>query len=89
LAVDHCLLKQISSLDEVVLSERDRLLSQEAVTFAVIHHLSNMVRYRPEQVVKLTTQRWFFLFTLWVPRAMENFLLAMTSRITGEEVQIG
>ncbi len=73
----------------VVISERDRLLSQEAVTFVVMHHLSNMVRYRPEQVAKLTGTKWFFLFTTWVPRAMENFLLALTSRILKEEVRIG
>ena len=72
-----------------IISERERLLSQEAVCFLVMHHLSNMVRYRPESVEKLGTQRWFFLFTLWVPRAMENFLLAVTSRILKEETRIG
>jgi hypothetical protein len=72
-----------------IISERERLLSQEAVCFLVMHHPSNMVRYRPESVEKLGTQRWFFLFTLWVPRAMENFLLAVTSRILKEETRIG
>jgi hypothetical protein len=72
----------------IVLSDRSALLSQEAVGFLVMHHLSNMVRYRPEQVEKLVGQRWFFLFTMWVPRAMENFLLAMTCRILQEEVRI-
>jgi hypothetical protein len=72
----------------LVISERDELLSQEAVAFAVFHHLCNMVRYRPEQVAKLSSSKWFFLFTFWVPRAMENYLLAMTSRILREEVRI-
>src|SRR6266508_3657699 len=71
-----------------IASERSELLSQEAVCFAVMHHLSNMVRYRPEQVEKLATGKWFFLFTSWVPRAMENFYLSLESRILGEEVQI-
>jgi YaaC-like Protein len=72
----------------VVISGRTQLLSQEAVSFAVFHHLSNMVRYRPEQVAKLAESKWFFLFSIWTPRAMENFLLAMTSRILKEEVRI-
>jgi len=71
-----------------VTSDRTDLLSQEAVTFAVLHHLSNMVRYRPEQVAKLAANKWFFLFTSWVPRAMENYYLALASRIIGEEVCI-
>lgn len=73
----------------IVLSKRIGLLSQEAVAFLVMHHLSNMVRYRPEQVVKLGDNRWFFLFTTWVPRATENFLLALMSRMLREEVRIG
>lgn len=73
----------------IVISDRSQLLSQEAVAFVVMYHLSNMVRYRPEQIAKLSTQGWFFLFTTWVPRAAENFLLAMTSRIVKEEFRIG
>ncbi len=73
----------------VVLSERKKLLSQEAVTFLFIYHLSNIVRYRPEQVEKLSDGAYFFLFTTWVPRALENSLLAMASRLLGEEVWIG
>jgi hypothetical protein len=38
------------------------------------------------ECVKLASGRWFFLFTTWVPRAMENFQLALTSRILKEEV---
>jgi hypothetical protein len=72
----------------VVINDATQLLSQEAVSFAVLHHLSNMVRYRPEQVAKLAEQKWFFIFSTWVPRAMENYLLAMTSRILCEEVRI-
>ena len=37
---------------------------------------------------KLATGKWFFLFTSWVPRAMENFYLSLASRILGEEVRI-
>ncbi len=54
----------------------------------MMHHFSNMVRYRPEQVSKLGSQKWFFLFTSWVPRAMENYYLALASRILGEEIRI-
>lgn len=71
-----------------IASDKTDLLSQEAVTFAVMHHLSTMVRYRPEQVAKLANQKWFFLFTSWVPRAMENSYLALASRILGEELRI-
>ena len=71
-----------------VISDRTDLLSQEAVSFLVMLHLSNMVRYRPEEVAKLMATKWQFLFTDWVPRATENFLLALTSRIIGEEVRI-
>jgi hypothetical protein len=71
-----------------VISDRSELLSQEAVSFLVMLHLSNMVRYRPEEVAKLMATKWQFLFTDWVPRATENFLLALTSRIICEEVRI-
>lgn len=72
-----------------VVSGRDDLLSQEAVCFAVMHHLSSMVRYQPEHVAKLASQKWYFLLTSWVPRAMENFYLALASRILKEEIRIG
>lgn len=71
-----------------VISDRTELLSQEAVSFLVMLHLSNMVRYRPEEVAKLMATKWQFLFTDWVPRSTENFLLALTSRIIGEEIRI-
>lgn len=69
----------------LVLSTRTQLLSHEAVAFAVLHHLSNMVRYRPQDVERLRGTGYFWLFTSWVDRACENFLLALASRITGEE----
>lgn len=72
-----------------VISDRTELLSQEAVSFLVMLHLSNMVRYRPEEVAKLMATKWQFLFTDWVPRATENFLLALPSRIIREEARIG
>jgi hypothetical protein len=72
----------------IVQSNRRNLLSQEAVTFLVIHHLSNMVRYRPEQVAKLIGSEWFFLFEAWVPRAIDNVLLTMTSRLIAEETRV-
>jgi hypothetical protein len=78
----------IQNRHHVIASDESQLLSQEAVCFAVMHHLSNMVRYRPEQVAKLGSQKWFFLFTSWVPRAMENYYLTLASRILKEELRI-
>lgn len=72
-------------LDYIVLSPRPNLLSMEALTFAVLHHLSNMVRYRPQQVEALRGGNYWWLFTSWVDRACENFLLSMASRISLEE----
>jgi hypothetical protein len=72
----------------VVLSERTELLSHEAVTFAVLHHLSNMVRYRPQFVDRLRGARYYWLFASWVDRACENYLLSMSSRITREEQMV-
>lgn len=69
----------------VELSKRSELLSQEAVIYMVLHHLSNMVRYRPEQVEKLRESPYFWLFSSWVDRACENLLLSLASRITLEE----
>ncbi len=69
----------------IELSDRPQLLSQEAVIYLVLHHLSNMVRYRPEQVEKLRGSPHFWLFSSWVDRACENFLLSLASRITFEE----
>jgi hypothetical protein len=69
----------------IVLSERKQLLSHEAVTFGLLHHLSNMVRYRPHDVERLRGSAFFWLFASWVDRACENFLLAMASRITRED----
>lgn len=72
-------------LDHVVLSVRPKLLSMEALTFAVLLHLSNMVRYRPQQVEALRGSQYWWLFTSWVDRACENFLLSIASRISLEE----
>ena len=69
----------------LVVSARPNLLSHEAVAFAVFHHLSNMVRYRPQDVEKLKDTKYFWLFSSWVERACENYLLNLASRITGEE----
>ena len=66
-------------------SVRPSLLSQEAVTFAVLHHLSDMVRYRPEVVEQLRGSRHFWIFSSWIDRACENLLLALASRIAQEE----
>lgn len=75
--------------DYVVLSARPSLLSQEAVTLVLLLHLSNIVRYRPHHAEALngTTHSW--LFSSWVDRACENFLLAMSSRLSLEEHVIG
>lgn len=71
--------------DNIVLSPHLGLLSAEALTFAVMLHLSNMVRYRPHHVEQLRGSSQWWLFTSWVDRACENFLLAMSSRISLEE----
>lgn len=72
----------------LVLSKRQNLLSQEAVTFAVMLHLSNMVRYRPEEVEKMAGERWSWLLSTWVPRALENALLTYGTRIVGAELRV-
>lgn len=69
----------------LVLSARPKLLSHEAVTFAVMHHLSNLVRYRPSDGEKLLGSTRGWLFSSWVDRAAETFLLNMASRMTGED----
>lgn len=69
----------------LVVSNRSQLLSHEAVAFAVLHHLSSMVRYRPQDVERLRGTRHFWLFSSWVDRACENYLLNLASRIAGEE----
>jgi hypothetical protein len=69
----------------VVESMRSELLSHEAVTFAVMHHLSEMVRYRPERVEQLVGGKHYWILAPWVDRACENFLLAMASRTALEE----
>ena len=68
-----------------MLSPRQKLLSMEGVTFVLLHHLSNMVRYRPQQVESLRGGSYWWLFTSWVDRSCENFLLSMASRISLEE----
>lgn len=72
----------------LVLDQLPNLLSQEAVAFAVMHHLSEMVRYRPEQVERLAGEKWSWLLGTWVPRALENALLTYTTRILGQEFRI-
>jgi YaaC-like Protein len=67
----------------------DDLLSQEAISFAVMHHLSNMVRYRPEQVDRLAVSARSWLLSTWVPRALENALLTYSTRILEREVRLG
>ena len=57
----------------------------ESLTFVVLLHLSNMVRYRPQQVEALRGSKYWWLFTSWVDRACENFLLSIASRISLEE----
>lgn len=73
----------------LVLNVRPQLLSHEAMVFAVLHHLSDMVRYRPEIVELLRGSKHFWLFASWVDRACENFLLALAGRITQEEHGFG
>ncbi|WP_420638014.1 YaaC family protein [Candidatus Poriferisocius sp.] len=69
----------------LVISDRTDLHSHEAVAFLILLHLSNMVRYRPQDVERLRATRYFWLFSSWVDRACESYLLNLSSRITGEE----
>lgn len=69
-------------------SSNSRELSQEARTFAVLHHLSNMVRYRPECVDLMAAGEWSWLLSTWVPRALENAVLGYSARILGREAFI-
>jgi len=71
--------------DHIIISPHVDLVSSEAITFAVMLHLSNMVRYRPHHVEELRGGGRWWLFTSWVDRACENFLLSMSSRIALEE----
>jgi len=64
------------------------VLSQEAITFAVLHHLSNMVRYRPEQVDRLSVGPRSWLLSTWLPRALENVLLTYSTRILEREMRL-
>jgi hypothetical protein len=74
--------------DNVMISPHAQLVSSDALTFAVMIHLSNMVRYRPHHVEELRGGSHWWLFTSWVDRAIENFLLSMSSRISLEEHSI-
>lgn len=69
----------------LVLWDRPKLLSHEAVAFAVLHHLSNVVRYRPADAERILTTRNAWLLTTWVDRACENLLLNLATRIAGQD----
>jgi hypothetical protein len=88
-AFDECLLASDRSFPGsrrfAVLSLRPQLLSHEAVTFGVLHHLSNLVRYRPNDAERLLGGQHAWLLNSWVDRASEGFLLNLASRITREE----
>ena len=73
----------------IVLSKRQELMSSEALTFLVLHHLSNIVRYRPQHAEALRGTSHFWLFSSWVDRACENLLLSVASRLSLEEHVIG
>jgi hypothetical protein len=78
-----------SGKDYVVLTGRSALMSQEAVTFILLLHLSNIVRYRPQHAEALNGTSHSWLFSSWVDRACENYLLAMSSRLSLDEHVIG
>jgi hypothetical protein len=69
----------------LVLSRQSQLLSHEAITFAVLHHLSNVVRYRPGDAERILVSPHAWLLTSWVDRAVEGMLLNLATRITREE----
>lgn len=72
----------------ITLDKRTDLISYEAITFLMAHHLSEMARYRPYALDKLLTSQYAWVLTSWLPRACENYLLTMATRITGEEHRI-
>jgi hypothetical protein len=71
--------------DSITISPHVDLASSEAITFAVMLHLSNMVRYRPHHVEELRGGGHWWLFTSWVDRACENLLLSISTRMSLEE----
>lgn len=38
---------------------------------------------------KVATERWSWLLSTWVPRALENALLTYSTRILGQEIRLG
>lgn len=72
----------------VTLDPRTGLLSYEAVTFLLMHHLSEMARYRPQLLDEMLSSKHAWVLTTWVNRACENLLLTLASRITREEHRI-
>ena len=78
-----------SGKDYVVLTSRPALMSQEAVAFVLLLHLSNIVRYRPQHAEALNGTSHSWLFSSWVDRACENYLLAISSRLSLDEHVIG
>ena len=74
-----------SDSGSILVSPHADLISMEALTFAVMIHLSNMVRYRPDDVENLRGTKHWWLFSSWVDRACENFLLSISSRLSAEE----
>lgn len=72
----------------VTLDPRKGLISYEAVTFLTLHHLSEIVRYRPHAAEELLGSKYSWVLTTWVNRASDNFLLTMASRITDRDHRI-
>jgi hypothetical protein len=72
----------------VTVDERRGLISYEAVTFLAMHHLSEIVRYRPHAAEELLGSKYAWVLTTWVNRACDNFLLTLASRITDQEHRI-
>ncbi len=69
----------------VTIDDRPGLISYEAVTFLLMHHLSEIVRYRPHHAEGMLRSRFAWVLTIWVNRACDNFLLTLASRMTGEK----
>ena len=72
----------------VTLDTRKGLISYEAVTFLTMHHLSEIVRYRPHAAEELLESKYAWVLNTWVNRASDNFLLTMASRITDRDHRI-
>ncbi len=53
-----------------------------------MHHLSEIVRYRPHAAEELLESKYAWVLNTWVNRANDNYLLTMASRISDRDHRI-